>query len=154
MKKNNKKNILKKMVSFDCDFCDRKFFAKSKCYKFYTDNIMLKENKMIVCPYGYACLFGNDSVISGIIDEKICRLNLIFKRECYSKRDNQYVSQYRIMSNDEIERLKQELNLEIILNIYRDTFHYLNNNNRYLSDCYDSIPSKYKNNSIKTSKKH
>ncbi len=145
MKKISKKLIISKSVSFNCDFCNSKFFSHSKCYNFYLKNINLRQNEVLVCPYGYACIFGNESILCSIVDDTYCDLNLIRRRNMYAKRNNQKIEIERIIAKAEFEKIYNDLKNDTFFHVYRDTFHDLNNNNRYLIDCYDNIPIIIKN---------
>lgn len=145
MKKNSKKALLAQSASFNCGFCEKKFRSHSKCSKFYEENKNLIQNEVVVCPYGYTCIFGNESIVSSIVDDTYCNLKLVLSRDNYSKRNGQKTYVQRILTYLELQQIIEELKNDTFFHVYRDTFHDLNNNNRYLIDCFDSIPNNVKN---------
>lgn len=145
MKKNSKKALFARNVTFNCGFCDKKFSSQSKCIRFYETNRNLIQNEVVVCPYGYTCIFGNESIISSIVDDTYCNLKLVLSRDNYSKRNGQKTYVQNIVTSLELQQMIDELKNDTFFHVYRDTFHDLNNNNRYLIDCFDSIPNYIKN---------
>ena len=139
MNKNYLEALYNSCAKFSDKFCQNKFESQnSKCKLFYKKNANSIE-KIHVCPYGYMCYFNGDVVYSTIIDDKYSDLKKIKKRASYDSR----FSQGNIMTIIPFDKLYEAINNSekmSYLSTYKDTYHDLNNNNRYLLDCVNSIP--------------
>lgn len=144
MNKNSKTAIQTKKAIFDCSFCNGKYYSPkkhNKCHLFYENNKELEQCNILVCPYGYTCIFGKRSIISSIVDDCNCNLDLIQKRNRYDRRCKlkEEKGTNIIYTKKDIENECGLLKEEFIFSIYQDTFHDLKNNNRYFLDCVDAI---------------
>lgn len=136
----NTVNIIKnKKARFSNNFCFKRFENANKCYQFYMNNIKNNTEGIVRCPYGYACYFYKNIVISSIIDNKICDLKCILARNRYLRKSLKIEEKVKILSNEELEELITNIKIQNEFDIYRDTFHDLNNNNRPLKDIVERI---------------
>lgn len=144
-------NIIKnKKAQFFEKFCANKFMKSEKCYKFYIRNFESDFEGITKCPYGYACYFYKNQVISSIIDYKYCDLSRIISRNGHLNRTNfmkknrrsdrsEIVNNVKVLSENELEKLIEDTKKQNELDLFRDTFHDLNNNNRSLKDIVEKL---------------
>lgn len=136
---NDINSIAHSTAKFDVEFCNRKFYSSSKCKSFYLNNLKTIVEEIKVCPYGYACIFGKSKIISSLIDDKHCNLTILKNRTKYNNKCSKNVTKITILSSEELKQLVLSLKKEDVYNEYRDTFHDLSNNNRYLKDIIEKL---------------
>ena len=142
--KNSIDSILNMKAEFDNLFCSNKYKTYKKCFNFYKKNIAEKKEGVVKCPYGYACIFGDSNVTSSLVDAEISDLALINSRDNYNKRVLKIETNHQIITKEELESILNNPNLEEELDIYKDTFHDLNNNNRYMKDVVENLTTTFK----------
>lgn len=136
---NDINSIVHSTAKFEVEFCKKKFYSSSKCKSFYLNNLNAIVEEINVCPYGYACIFGKSKIISSLIDDKHSNLTMLRNRAKYNNKCSKNATKITILSSEEIKQLLLSLKKEDIYNEYRDTFHDLSNNNRYLKDIIDKL---------------
>lgn len=145
----NTVNLIKnKKAKFSDGFCTNRFVSSAKCYNFYIKNIQNNFEGLTRCPYGYACYFYKNIVLSSIVDEKNCDLKCILSRVGYMRRQLNINQKVKILSVQQLEKLLLDTKQQNELDAYRDTFHDLNNNNRSLKDLVEKITPFFNENLI------
>lgn len=142
---NDINSIAHSTANFDVEFCKRKFYSSSKCKSFYLNNLKNIVEEIKVCPYGYTCIFGKSKIISSLIDDKHCNLIMLKNRAKYNNKCFKNSIKFTILSSEELRQFILSLKNEDVYNEYRDTFHDLSNNNRYLKDIIDKLKLNEKN---------
>lgn len=134
-------NIIKnKKAKFTDGFCAKKFDKSKKCYEFYMSNFQENYEGIKKCPYGYVCYFYKNQVISSIVDDTYADLKCILSREKFINKYNKGNDyNIKILSKLELQSLIDNNKKQYELDIYRDAFHDLNNNNRSLKDIVEKI---------------
>lgn len=146
---NDINSIVNSTAKFNIEFCKKKFYSSNKCKNFYLDNLKNPTEEINICPFGYACIFGKSKIISSIIDDKYSNIKIFKKRMKYNNKYSNAKTKLQILSSKELENLIISLRQEDIYNEYKDTFHDLNNNNRYLKDIIDKLELNEKQANIK-----
>lgn len=137
--KNTINSIRYKKAKFTNKFCEKRFDVSKKCHKFYLLNFEKGKSGMVKCPYGYACYFFKNIVLSSIVNEKYSDLKTIYFRSRHLKKSVNRNLDFKILTDSELDKLIRDTEQQYELDIYRDTFHDLNNNNRSLKDLIEKI---------------